>query len=98
MTDHPRIHVEQTPTPGSLPEHRRLKRIPFRERLPQPSIEYRSVIGKWLSHGESVDHESGQEVTTHPWWKVIWLTGVPAARKRGKSFGTTTCADHFCSF
>jgi len=76
MTDHPRIHVEQTPTPGSLPEHRRLKRIPFRERLPQPSIEYRSVIGKWLSRGESVDHEGGQEVTTHPWWKVIWLTGV----------------------
>src|SRR6516225_7262296 len=70
MTDQPR------PTPGSLPEHRRLKRIPFRERLPQPSVEYRSVVGKWLSRGESVDHESGQEVTTHPWWKVIWLTGV----------------------
>jgi hypothetical protein len=23
-----------------------------------------------------VDHEEGSEVATHPWWKVIWLTGV----------------------
>ena len=26
--------------------------------------------------GESVDDHAGQEVTTYPWWKVIWLTGV----------------------
>jgi hypothetical protein len=26
--------------------------------------------------GESVDDHAGQHVTTHPWWKVIWLTGV----------------------
>ena len=52
------------------------QRIPFRQRLPQPSLEYRSTVGKWLSRGESVDDHAGQEVATHPWWKVIWLTGV----------------------
>lgn len=61
--------------PGVLPEARQYARIPFRERLPQPSLKYRSTVGKWLSRGESVDH-AGQEVATHPWWKVIWLTGV----------------------
>jgi hypothetical protein len=51
------------------------KRIPFREQLAQPALEYRSAIGKWLARGESVsDH--GKGVATHPWWKVIWLTGV----------------------
>jgi hypothetical protein len=51
------------------------KRIPFRERLPQPSLEYRSGFGKWLAGGESVTEHSGPG-GTHPWWKVIWLTGV----------------------
>src|ERR1044071_5957714 len=51
-------------------------RIPFREQLPQPSLEYRSAIGKWLARGESVADDSSQHLTTHPWWKVIWLTGV----------------------
>jgi hypothetical protein len=75
MTDDPKTPVDQ-PQTGALPERRRHKRIPFRERLPQPSIEYRSAIGKWLSRGEPVGHQADQEVTTHPWWKVIWLTGV----------------------
>ena len=57
-------------------EPRKYTRIPFREQLPQPSLEYRSAIGKWLLRGESVDDHVGQQVTTHPWWKVIWLTGV----------------------
>jgi hypothetical protein len=26
--------------------------------------------------GESVDHAAGGQIATHPWWKVIWLTGV----------------------
>jgi hypothetical protein len=61
------------PAPG---ERRGVERIPFREQFPQPSLEYRSAIGKWLERGESVDDRASQEVATHPWWKVIWLTGV----------------------
>ena len=72
MPDHLPQPVGQTTKPAF--ERRDHKRIPFRERLPQPSIEYRSAIGKWLSHGEPVDE--GHQVTTQPWWKVIWLTGV----------------------
>ncbi len=48
-------------------------RFPFRTTLPQPSLEYRSAFGRWLTRGESVDDH---ELKTHPWWKVIWLTGV----------------------
>jgi hypothetical protein len=62
--------------PDTEPEPRTYTRIPFREQLPQPSLEYRSAIGKWLSRGESVADDSSHHLTTHPWWKVIWLTGV----------------------
>jgi hypothetical protein len=62
--------------PGEQPAGRKYSRIPFREQLPQPSLEYRSAIGKWLLRGESVDDHAGQQIATHPWWKVIWLTGV----------------------
>src|SRR6516162_11138670 len=71
MPDH-----SQTPPPDALPERREPKRIPFRQRLPQPSMEYQSAFGKWLSRGESVDRQAGRQTATHPWWKVIWLTGV----------------------
>jgi hypothetical protein len=57
-------------------ESRKYTRIPFREQLSQPSLDYRSAIGKWLLRGESVDDHAGGQVATHPWWKVIWLTGV----------------------
>ena len=50
--------------------------IPFRARIPQPSTEYRSPIGRWLRRGESVDDNAGHQPATHRWWKVIWLTGV----------------------
>src|SRR5262249_32888271 len=73
MPDHLPQPVGQMTTQGAAPE-RHYKRIPFRQRLPQPSSEYRSAVGKWLSRGEPVDE--GHQVTTHPWWKVIWLTGV----------------------
>ena len=50
-------------------------RLAFREQLPAPPHEYRSAFGRWLARGESVDGH-GRDVATHPWWKVIWLTGV----------------------
>jgi hypothetical protein len=64
------------PPAGPLPDRPRPKRIPFRRRLPQPSLQYRSAVGKWLAGGEPVDEEGGHEPATHPWWKVMWLTGV----------------------
>ncbi|HET7293844.1 MAG TPA: hypothetical protein VFM88_15575 [Vicinamibacteria bacterium] len=44
--------------------------------MAQPSLEYRSAIGKWLAGGEPIEELTGREPITHPWWKVIWLTGV----------------------
>src|ERR1700756_3518775 len=76
MPEHPQTPAEQTPTPDAVPERREPKRIPFRQRLPQPSPEYQSAFGKWLLRGESVDRQTGRQPATHPWWKVIWLTGV----------------------
>ncbi len=58
------------------PGARGLQRIPFRERIAQPSLEYRSAFGRWLRRGQGVDTEPGHEARTHPWWKVVWLTGV----------------------
>ena len=41
-------HPEGTPAPGAHPDRGDAMGLPFRERLPQPSLEYRSAIGKWL--------------------------------------------------
>jgi hypothetical protein len=49
--------------------------IPVRKELPQPTLEYTSSVGRWLSRGESLD-DSAHGSETHPWYKVIWLTGV----------------------
>src|SRR4029450_6585738 len=76
MAEHPQTPAEKTPATGVQPERREDTRIPFREQIPQPSLRYRSAIGKWLSGGESVDDHAPGAVATHPWWKVIWLTGV----------------------
>ena len=57
-------------------ESRKYTLIPFREQLRQPSLDYRSAIGKWLLRGESVDHAASGQIPSHPWWKVMWLTGV----------------------
>jgi hypothetical protein len=61
---------DAAPVPG--------KRIPFRSRIPQPTLAYRSRIGKWLASGASVSEDAGHaaHAETHPWSKVIWLTGV----------------------
>src|SRR5262249_62060337 len=52
------------------------QRLPFRTQLSQPTYEYKTAFGRWLSRGESVDGHGGPEVATHPWGEVIWLTGV----------------------
>jgi len=52
------------------------ERLSFRHEAPQPAFEYRTAVGKWLARGESLDGHGGHAVATHPWWKVIWLTGV----------------------
>ncbi len=64
------------PSAGSPPERGSPKRLPFRVRVPQPTAEYRSAFGRWLTRGESLDDAPGHEAATHPWWKVLWLTGV----------------------
>jgi len=71
--EQPLTPVERSPGPSGDPASQRLA---FRTEVPQPSLEYRTAFGKWLSRGESVDGHGIHEVTTHPWWKVIWLTGV----------------------
>jgi hypothetical protein len=74
--DNESTQAEGPSAPGAYPDRRGAQGIPFRERLPQPSLEYRSAIGRWLRRGESVDDDVGRKIATHPWWKVIWLTGV----------------------
>src|SRR4029453_643208 len=68
----------QTPSsaPGAPSDPRAAKRIPFRSRVPQPSLEYRSAFGKWLARGEPTGDHADGELETHPWWRGIWLTGV----------------------
>jgi hypothetical protein len=66
----------RTAGPQELPQARQYKRIPFRGQLPQVDLGYRSRLGRWLSRGEPIGEHAGAEVVTHPWWKVIWLTGV----------------------
>ena len=65
-----------SPPPPPSPAPREAMHIPFRRQIPQPSLAYRSALGRWLARGEAVADHGGREVKTHPWWQVIWLTGV----------------------
>lgn len=64
---------DETPGDASQP---RAARLPFRVKLAQPSLAYQSAFGRWLTRGEALDDHGDRELVTHPWWKVIWLTGV----------------------
>ena len=45
--------------------------------LPEPTLEFKSWLGKWLARGPVTDGAShAEEEESHPWYKVIWLTGV----------------------
>src|SRR4051812_43707431 len=68
--------LPRTVIPAAAGEHTGPERLPFREQLSAPSLEYRSRIGGWLARGEPLDDHAGAAIGTHPWWKVIWLTGV----------------------
>src|SRR4051812_24260102 len=68
--------LPRTVIPAAAGEHTGPERLPFREQLSAPSLEYRSRIGGWLARGEPLDDHAGAAIGSHPWWKVIWLTGV----------------------
>ena len=51
-------------------------RIPFREQPAEAISEYRSFIGRCCARGDPLEDHKGAADGTHPWWKVIWLTGV----------------------
>jgi hypothetical protein len=51
------------------------RRIPVPDLVVQPKLEFHSWFGRWLARGEPLE-DHGEEVQTHPWWKVLWLTGV----------------------
>ena len=44
--------------------------------LPLPAPAFGGLFGRWLQRGESLDDSVHTEVQTHPWHRVLWLTGV----------------------
>ena len=34
------------------------------------------LIGRWMATGAPLDDHAGAGAGSHPWWRVIWLTGV----------------------
>ena len=66
-----------TTTPAPPASRKIPPRIPFRQQMEQEQpLEYQSTIGRWLARGEPLEDHKGATVGTHPWRKVIWLTGV----------------------
>lgn len=54
----------ESPEPDLIPD------LPMRDSTPP-----RTAIGRWLFSGESLDEPHGR-LRTHPWYEVLWLTGV----------------------
>jgi hypothetical protein len=75
MPDDLQLHDDRDPLPRAPILGPGVKRIPFRNQLAQPTLEYKSAIGKWLAGGAPIDDPT-RSVETHPWSKVMWLTGV----------------------
>lgn len=44
--------------------------------LPQPGPVFRGPLGRWLGRGESLAETAHDSAPAHPWYKVLWLTGV----------------------
>lgn len=51
-------------------------RIPVSISLPLPKPGFKGPVGRWLERGEPLDDSAHGELKTHPWYKVLWLTGV----------------------
>lgn len=51
--------------------------IDFGRPLPEPALEFKNWFGRWLARGPSTDEEAhATQEESHPWYRVIWLTGV----------------------
>lgn len=44
--------------------------------LPQPSLDFSHPLGRWFLRGERLDDHAPEAASTHPWYKILWLTGV----------------------
>jgi len=49
MSEGPQPQHEGTMHPGDQIGSSLPKLLPFRERIPQPALEYRPVLGRWLA-------------------------------------------------
>lgn len=65
-----------TPAEPTRPISKRIPpRVPFRDPRHEHA-QFTSAAGRWLARGEPLEDHKGATVGSHPWRKVIWLTGV----------------------